>query len=66
MPAAHDERLSRKVETIRHVLRLERDQNHANQAVIGGLDAFLERWIEIRTSSGRWMTRGSRCPITRV
>ena len=46
MPAAHDERLSRKVETIRHVLRLERDQNHANHAVIGGLDAFLERWIE--------------------
>ena len=45
-PAAQDERIARKVETIRHVLRLERDQNHANRAVIGGLDAFLERWIE--------------------
>ena len=45
-PAAHDDRVARKVETIRHVLRLERDQNHANHAVIGGLDAFLERWIE--------------------
>ncbi|MCY4576121.1 MAG: ATP-dependent DNA helicase RecG [Chloroflexi bacterium] len=45
-PAAQDDRVARKVETIRHVLRLERDQNHANRAVIGGLDAFLERWIE--------------------
>ena len=45
-PAAPDDRVARKVETIRHVLRLERDQNHANRAVIGGLDAFLERWIE--------------------
>lgn len=45
-PAAQDERVARKVETIRHVLRLERDQNHANRAVMGGLDAFLERWIE--------------------
>ncbi len=44
--AAQDDRVARKVETIRHVLRLERDQNHANRAVIGGLDAFLERWIE--------------------
>ena len=44
--SAQDDRLARKVETIRHVLRLERDQNHANRAVIGGLDAFLERWIE--------------------
>ena len=45
-PTAPDDRVARKVETIRHVLRLERDQNHANRAVIGGLDAFLERWIE--------------------
>ena len=45
-PAPQDDRLARKVETIRHVLRLERDQNHANRAVIGGLDAFFERWIE--------------------
>ena len=45
-PAAIDDRVARKVETLRHVLRLERDQNHANHAVIGGLDAFLERWIE--------------------
>ncbi len=45
-PAALDDRVARKVETIRHVLRLERDQNHANRAVMGGLDAFLERWIE--------------------
>ena len=45
-PATQDDRVARKVETIRHVLRLERDQNHANRAVIGGLDAFLERWIE--------------------
>ncbi len=45
-PEEQDDRVARKVETIRHVLRLERDQNHANRAVIGGLDAFLERWIE--------------------
>ena len=45
-PAAIDDRVARKVETLRHVLRLERDQNHANHAVIGGLDTFLERWIE--------------------
>ena len=45
-PAPIDDRVARKVETLRHVLRLERDQNHANHAVIGGLDAFLERWIE--------------------
>ena len=45
-PPAQDDRVARKLETIRHVLRLERDQNFANRAVIGGLDAFLERWIE--------------------
>ncbi len=45
-PAAQDDRLARKIETIRHVLRLERDQNQQNRAVIGGLDAFFERWIE--------------------
>ncbi len=45
-PVAQDDRVARKIETIRHVLRLEREQNHADRAVIGGLDAFLERWIE--------------------
>ena len=46
-PATIDNRVARKVgNPPANVLRLERDQNHANHAVIGGLDAFLERWIE--------------------
>ena len=41
-----DERVARKVDAIRNVLRLERRQDHANRAVFGGLNAFFERWLE--------------------
>ncbi len=43
---ALDDRVARKVDAIRNVLRLERRQSHANRAVFGGLNAFFERWLE--------------------
>ena len=43
---ALDDRVARKVDAIRNVLRLERKQSHANRAVFGGINAFFERWLE--------------------
>ncbi|MBI4328791.1 MAG: ATP-dependent DNA helicase RecG [Chloroflexi bacterium] len=41
-----EQRLERKLEAVRKVLQLEQVRGHTNAVVIGGLDAFLERWVE--------------------
>ena len=41
-----DQRIERKVEALRKIVELEQARGHADKAVVGGIDKFLERWVE--------------------
>ncbi|MCI0438420.1 MAG: ATP-dependent DNA helicase RecG [Chloroflexi bacterium] len=43
---SRDARIPTKLEALRNILRLEREKGFQDNAVSGGLDRFLERWLD--------------------